>query len=200
MGGSEASNSQSQGELLWAISDLCRKAQVTLVVAHHVTKAAARQTNKVLTLEDLTQAGFDAWARQWWLVSRREPFELGSGIHKFLVAVGNCSSHSAEWAIDIDEGTKDAPNWEVTVNTACESRSDDRGHEQEVMLENDIIKVTAVLQQAGKLSKSDLRNKAGISQARFNKHTFPALIERGVIEEVAGKRANAPHYQLKEVL
>lgn len=197
MGGSEASNIQSQGELLWAISDLCRKAQVTLVVAHHVTKAAAKKTNQVLTLEDLTQAGFDAWARQWWLVSRREPFELGSGIHKFLVAVGNCSSHSAEWAIDIDEGTKDAPNWAVTVSPASESRNVDHRREEETVLENDILKVKAVLGEHGKLSKSDLRNKAGISVARFLK-TFPALIDRGVIVEVAGNRANAPHYQLEK--
>jgi autotransporter translocation and assembly factor TamB len=101
-----------------------------------------------------------------------------------------CSSHSAEWAIDIDEGTKDAPNWEVTVSTAFESRTENKQSEQEVMLESDIIKVTNVLQQSGKLAKSDLRNKAGISQTRFNKYTFPALIERGVIEEIAGKRAN----------
>ncbi|WP_428304410.1 AAA family ATPase [Lacipirellula sp.] len=198
MGGSEASNIQSQGELLWAISDLCRKAGVTLVVAHHVTKSAARKTNHVLTLEDLTQAGFDAWARQWWLVSRREPFELGSGIHKFLVAAGNCSSHSAEWSIDIDEGTKDAPNWTVSVSTAFESRSVDHLREAETVLASDILKVKAVLNERGKLSKSDLRNKAGISAARF-KNTFPVLIERGVIAEVAGKKVNSPHYQLKEL-
>jgi hypothetical protein len=199
MAGAEASNIQSQGELLWAISDLCRKAHVTLLVAHHVTKTAAKKVNEVLTLEDLTQAGFDAWARQWWLISRREEYVLGSGVHKFLIASGNCSSHSAEWAIDIDEGTKDAPKWDVSVRTASEVVSRDRAQKQRATLDEDIEKVRAALKHfpAG-LSQSELKNKAGVNSKRWTKQTLPALMERGIIKAIAGHRKNCPHYVLED--
>lgn len=195
MGGGDAGNIQAQGELLWGISDLCRKRNATLLVAHHVTKAAAKQ-RRPLTLEDLTQAGFDAWARQWILVSRREAFELGSGVHKLQLAVGNCSSHSMEWAVDIDEGTKDSPKWEVTIRTLAEGGREVLAEKLAAKQEADFCKIQKALAN-GSLSSTDLRNKAGISQERY-KVVLPSALDAGVVAKVEGKRKGFPHYALVE--
>lgn len=187
MGGAEASNIQSQGELLWAISDCCRANGVTLVVAHHVTKAAAKSLNRVLGLEDLTQAGFDAWARQWWMISRREEFVRGSGKHKLLVGVGNSSSHSAEWAIDIDEGTRDRPCWEVAITDASDVRAVDAAKRRQDKVDADIAAVEAVL-STGPLSASAICKAAGINSDRWRQYTFPTLKERDLITSDSVKR------------
>ena len=198
MGGSEASNIQSQGELLWAISDVCRKAKVTLLIAHHVTKTAAREVNRFLTLEDLTQAGFAEWARQWILISRREKYELGTGLHKLWVALGNCSSHSAEWAVDIDEGTKDEPRWEVQVCSANDAQQNNRDAKRQETFEADVFKVRVVLQANPEgMPSSTLRNAAGISGSRW-KATLPELINQGIIKSVPGKKSNCHYYILGE--
>jgi hypothetical protein len=169
---------------------------VTLLIAHHVTKAAAKNVGTLLTLEDLTQAGFDAWARQWWLVSRREKFVHGSGLHELLVAVGNCSSHSMDLAVDINEGTKEAPKWEVTVRSAGEVGAESRSEKRAASLEDDIAQVRAVLTHHGALAQSAIKDKAGINSSRWKTVTLPALLERGVIKQVPGKRNTCPHYVL----
>ncbi len=190
MGGSEASNIQAQGELLWNISDLCRKAQVTLVVAHHVTKAAARDLNRVLTLEDLTQAGFDAWAHQWWMVSRRESFELGSGLHKLLVGVGNCSSYSAA-GIDIDEGTKDAPDGMLRYIGRLMYGRWSQQRRQNAQLASDIAAVQQALADGAIRKQTCAMAEHGF---RRSENGTADADWRGIVKEIAGGSCErSPH-------
>lgn len=194
LGDSDGSSLNSQGVPLLAISEVCRKAGVTIVVAHHSTKTAAREVGRKMKLEDLTQAGVAEWARQWWLISRREEFTLGSGLHQLHVNMGNCSSHSAEWAIDIDEGTRNDPRWNVTVQCASDLEAVDKCRKLDAKVAEDIENVRRVLTEP--MSQTDLRDKAHVSPARWKKYTLPALLTQQVVKAIAGKRANAPHYVL----
>jgi hypothetical protein len=194
MGSGEAGNIQAQGELLRGISEACSAAKATLVVAHHVTKAAAKE-HRPLKLEDLSQAGFDAWARQWWLVSRRSEHELGSGRHELQVAVGNCSSHSMEWALDINEGTKDDPKWEVSITPMSELTAERRQQRAEAKLDHDLDRVTEALTKANApLSKTAIKKEARIGAKRLDPVITLAL-ELGTLTEVKGPK-NSTCYAL----
>lgn len=194
MGDGEAGNVQSQGVPLLAISEVCRKLHATIIIAHHVTKGAARKVGEPIELTDLTQAGFAEWARQWWLIGRREEYEVGSGRHQFIVNVGNCSSYSAQWAIDINEGTRDAPCWEVELTPASEVKAINGARKLETQIEADAIAVKALL-SCGPMAQSTLRGKAGINFKRW-KTTLPTLLGRGLIKPTPGPKAGVTYYML----
>lgn len=195
MGGSKAGDIQSQGELLYPIGNMCSKLKVTLLCAHHVTKSAARETNKLLSLEDLTQAGFAEWARQWFLINRREKYKVGSGIHKFSVSLGNSSNHSAEWAIDLDEGTKDSPKWEVKVYDPAELRVESKAEHDEVEYQCCLPLVLEAL-KGGPLKTRDLKAVTRLSGHKWNR-LRDRLLSEGVVSKTT--KGKAEMYSLEAV-
>jgi replicative DNA helicase len=85
--GGSASNLYEVGPLLRRVGQSCLAAGATPVYLHHTTKAAASK-KEPLDLDDLAFAGIGEYARQWLLVSRREPFEPGAGVHNLHLSVG----------------------------------------------------------------------------------------------------------------
>jgi hypothetical protein len=122
MPGDSAGNVFVQGERLRQISDITGKYGCTLILCHHVRKGIfARDNSAAPELDDLAFAGFGEWARQWWLVGRREKFQPGTGRHSLWLNVGGSGGHSAEFALTINEGHPRS-RWEVKIESAARMR------------------------------------------------------------------------------
>ncbi len=127
----------AMGALLRGMAELCQKAGVTFVLAHH--------TRKTLTdpfappeLEDIAWAGFNEFARQWVLVGRRERYEPGSGNHCLWLNAGGSAGHSSCWALNIAEGVYDGRTprrWEVSLKRAEEARQEAEQRQESAKVE-----------------------------------------------------------------
>lgn len=127
LGGSGHSDVLEMGPLLDSINSLCRDLNTTLILAHHVTKSAAR-SNKPPQLGDMSQAGFAEFAAQWFLVGRREDYRPSTP-HKLWLNVGGRAGHSALYHLEIDEGSNDDPGgrkWDVIIGDGYASMESDR--------------------------------------------------------------------------
>jgi hypothetical protein len=110
------------GPLLLNFANACLDVGCTPIIIHHATKGATAKRSKrgdPLDLDDLAYPGIAEFARQWSLVSRREPFVIGSGVHRLWLSVGGSAGHSSIWGVDVDEGViRDdfsGRKWEVKV-------------------------------------------------------------------------------------
>src|SRR5262249_35484550 len=123
--GPKAENLFDVGPLLLAIAQACLSIGVTPVLAHH-TKKGSSASLKPLDLDDLAYSGVAEFSRQWLLLSRREEYEPGTGIHRMLLNVGGSAGQSGLWALEIAEGVIGEDftgrKWEVAVATATEAR------------------------------------------------------------------------------
>jgi replicative DNA helicase len=120
LGGGEraaASNLYEVGPLLLRAASACLDAGSTPLLVHHATKAAVKKADgEPLDLDDLAFAGVGEFARQWLLVSRRRPYQPGTGSHALTLAVGGSAGHSAVWHLDIEEGAgSGGRRWGVRV-------------------------------------------------------------------------------------
>lgn len=118
----------AMGPLLLEASRSCLRAGATPLFCHHSTKgsyAAKSRTGDPLDLEDLAFSGVAEVARQWLIVSHREPFNAETGESKLWLRVGGSAGHSGLYALDIDEGTIDddfkGRRWQVKVESASKA-------------------------------------------------------------------------------
>jgi replicative DNA helicase len=121
-----ASNLYEVGPLLWQAARACLDAGATPVFVHHATKTAGRRAagpGEALDLDDLAFSGVAEFARQWILVSRREPFEPGSGRHRLVLAAGGSAGHAGRWDVLVEEGSAGVNltgrHWLVKVRAAA---------------------------------------------------------------------------------
>lgn len=127
MPSADAGNLMAQGELLRNIGDLCQRLGVSLVLCHHTKRNTGQDAHEPLELQHLAWAGHAEFARQWWLVNRRERYEPGSGQHRLWLSIGGSAGHSALWALDVDEGTFNEASgrrWEVSLTDAMGAREE----------------------------------------------------------------------------
>jgi hypothetical protein len=81
---------------------VCSDSGVTLILVHHNRKAVSK-SKEPPQLEDMAMAGFSEFARQWWLIGRREKFRPGYP-HELWLNAGGSAGHSGLYRVDIDEG------------------------------------------------------------------------------------------------
>lgn len=126
MPGGDAGNLFIQGEMLGRLSKLCERLGVTMGLCHH-TKKGIVDPYSPPELEDIAWAGFQEFARQWWLIGRREKYEIGTGTHALWLNIGGSAGHSALWGLNINEGIYLGPGtreWNVELLSAEEAREE----------------------------------------------------------------------------
>lgn len=125
---SNASNLFAMGTALLPLTEIATETGATIVVMHHLRKKVERDLSDPPELSDLAFSGVAEWARQWFLIGRREIYEPGTGMHKLWLSVGGSAGHNGLWGLDIEEGQAGdhlgGRCWEVDVDSAKEARQD----------------------------------------------------------------------------
>lgn len=178
MPSADAGNLMAQGELLSGMAELCQRLGVTLCLAHHTRKGTGRDPFEPMELQDIAWAGFGEFARQWWLLNRREKYEPGTGDHRLWLSVGGSAGHSALWAVDVTEGLlSDAGGrrWDVTLSDAAGAREATTERKQQALADQaqqqmaaDRAAVCRVLaKHPSGLTQTAIRDHAQISGRRW---------------------------------
>lgn len=180
MPSADAGSIMAQGELLRNVNEVCQPRGVSLVICHHTKRHTGRDPYEPLELQDLSWAGYAEFARQWWLVNRREAYEPGTGEHRLWLSIGGSAGHSSLWAVDVSEGTISEPGgrrWELGLTDSAGARDAERERKQKAkkqgnaeQLEADckaICEALAALpEQVG--TKTDIRDASGLNGKRFD--------------------------------
>lgn len=120
----EAGNLFAVSSFLLPITAMAVRTGCTPVIVHHTSKGATRaNVNEPAELENMAFAGFQEWAGQWLLLSRRRRYDPDMpGDHELWLTVGGRDGHSGLFALDIREGAYPDRHWTVAVNSAAEAR------------------------------------------------------------------------------
>jgi replicative DNA helicase len=120
-----ASNLYDIGPLLLRVAETCLAVNATPILLHHTTKPSAKKLEP-LDLTDLAFSGVSEFARQWVLLSRREPHEGGSGQHALWLVLGGSCGHGGHYAVNVNEGQLSddfsGRTWEICVMPVSEAR------------------------------------------------------------------------------
>lgn len=170
----EASNLFQMGPLLRVISQVCLDSGATPILVHHFRKNRDEPEDPP-RLEDFAFAGIQEFARQWIMVSRRERFVPGDGIHKLWLAVGGSDGHSGEWKLIVGEGKANPDfadrKWIVEFEEeggepfAFVSEESDSGTKLAATRENDETKRATVFRNARRILDF-LAEQTGVPQTR----------------------------------
>ncbi len=206
MPSADAGNLMAQGELLRNIAELCERLGVSLVICHHSKKHTGQDPYEPLELQHLAWAGFAEFARQWWLVNRREKYTPGTGDHRLWLSFGGSAGHSSLWAMDVNEGTIDdlgGRRWDVNLTDAAgardaakERQSEARKQAAQERQECDrkaICEAIAALPDR-KATKTDLKAAAGLNTNRFSPALASLLTDKILIPTTVAK-GNGQQYE-----
>ncbi len=142
--GNEAGNLFTVGALLKRVSELSRQTGCDIHLVHHCKHPAGGDSYAPPELRDILWAGYKEWARQWWLLGRREAFDPESdGEHKLWLSVGGSAGHYGRWAVDVTEGRLKDPGgrrWDVQVSSASAAREAKKNRQEEARRQQTIDK------------------------------------------------------------
>lgn len=190
------------GHRLRWLTKICHDSGVLPMLLHHATKAPFYTP---MELHHLAYSGFDAWAAQWWLVNRREPFDPEGGLHKLYLTVGSRLDHAGRYAVDVQEGRRSDPGgrrWEVTVTKPSEMEQSKRdaaqaaqeaGKQEQLDLDRKLI-VERCLKMTSGGTETDIRKRARINGQRFA-FAFTTLVDDGTFQECELVKGNNRKFQ-----
>jgi len=184
--GADSGNLFVQGDLLRGMSKVCTDTGCMMILAHHTRKTKTDPFSPP-ELEDIAWAGFQEFARQWFLVGRREAYEPGTGNHRLWLSVGGSAGHTALWAADISEGTRETEGgrfWQVELMHADEARAavkDTRERARKAKTDTNLDAdrreiVNAAVKLAGPETKNSLRDRVSCGHRRFDA-AFASLVD-----------------------
>lgn len=192
----DAANLMSVGAQLRPVAKICRDANVTLFLCHHSRKNSGT-AYEPLELADIAGAGMGEFARQWWLINRREAYELGSGDHRIWFGAGGSAGHSGLWAVDIEEGvfsTATQRSWLTEVKSAEDARREAQERKRSTSEEKKAEAYQAQVSDAEEkferafngtkeLSKTALFTRAGVTRnTKYGDEALGNLLRRGELE------------------
>jgi len=115
----DSANLFVMGAMLRGFLDTLKSLNLTVIIAHHNTKATGRNIGKDPCLADMSGSGFAEFARQWLLIGIQEEYKY-DGVFKLAMSIGGSAGHSGLYRLNIFEGTKDERadwrKWEVKFN------------------------------------------------------------------------------------
>jgi DNA-binding MarR family transcriptional regulator len=127
-------------EFLDSFGELCHSMGCALLIVHHCKRSI--KVGRPATLDDVAGSGVAEFSAQWLLVSRRRPYDPGSGHHELWLSAGNGAGHQGLWALDVEEGSEsplpdegpialadaDSPTWKTTLRSVAwaEARADEQ--------------------------------------------------------------------------
>lgn len=186
-----AGNMFAMGRLLANVGTAALNAKATPMVLTHSN--GRLQMGKVMELSDIAWSGFQQWARQWWLISRREEYQ-DDGLHRLWLRYGGSAGHTGLLSVDVDEGTLDpdmgGKKWEVTVLNSREARQakqDEAADEANRKLQADCDQVLAAMAKilatgATVATRNALKDHTGLSRARVAGATDKMVGDGAIVE------------------
>jgi hypothetical protein len=188
--GTDAGNLFVMGAQLRRVSEICKTAGATPIVVHHTRKNL--DSYRPPELNDAAWSGFQEWARQWILISRREAYQPGTGLHRLWLSVGGSAGHGGLWAVDVDEGTLDddgGRKWAVCVRESDDVRQAEQAEKNaakkakwlEIRQEDENKVLSALQRHPEGQTKTALRDACGLHTNRFTA-ALEELLSRELVE------------------
>lgn len=190
-----AGNMFSMGALLASVGAACQEAGATCIVATHANGKI--QVGEPMELAHIAWSGFQQWARQWWLISRRTKYD-DDGKHALFLRYGGSAGHTGLIHVDIDEGTfgddEGGKRWCVETMNAFEARKAARAEEEAEQARQTEADSTEVLKaMIGILddvttvaSRNAIKDATGLTKWAINL-AITKLVVDGAVIEAAGR-------------
>ncbi len=202
----DTSRMSQVGDAITTFTQWCRPASV--IISHHVTKAAARELGSPPELEDLTGAGVAESCGNWWLVGRNEKYAW-DWKHDLCVSFGGRDEQAGGRRILFDEST-----WTAEVTNLHEFIGEQReaaiAASEDRKREVHFKKMEAARGQIMRVLKNvkTPRSKSSIEDLRadIRQQAFRAAFAEMVVDETIGqfsytdarKRLQSGGYMLAE--
>lgn len=181
------------GRLMRRIATLCKSMGVTPIILHHTKGTDEGREFRPPRLQDIAWAGFKQFARQWIMLSRREPYEV-PGQHALWMVAGGSRGHGGTYGLDIQEGRYPARTWELSLLThddamqsveaaKAKGKSRKQGREKDAEIDGD---AKAIMQIVVELKspkvKNDYKSRVKFSGERFGR-AWARLLDEGHLHE-----------------
>lgn len=145
------------GQAIVSFTKAC--APASLIISHHTTKSAARETEGPPQLEDMSGAGIAESCGNWWLLGRNEKYKA-DGMHDLCVGYGGRDEQSGYKRIVFNENLW---TWEVgSLADFQDQRQEDRQQAKAERKNNEIEE--AIRRAKGEIEKALMNEKTPLSK------------------------------------
>ena len=213
MTGDDAQSLFKTGAVLRDLAEICKGEGAGICVCHHTRKKSTHRGIDPFTppeLEDLSYAGFQEFARQWILYSRREAYDPEqSGHHELWLSLGGSAGHSSLWSVTVDEGLRTDPGgrrWDVAVNPPSVARQNSQREAEErrdaqknaqhrlrVQAAREAIEDAIMSLPRNEGTRSAIVSKSGKRGVAFD-DAWDALIDEGKLQPCEISKSNHQTY------